>query len=826
LKIKLAKGSLNYRNNARVPRDFQIPLCSQNAKKYFMQIRFTIPVCLILLNFLFPFWAKATGFPPFAEENNNSREDCLKDAKGDSPFDCISFSFIPPDLTLQCGQPPAQDAPIAIDGCCSSPSFAYAFEDDTIGSGCSYQILRTWTAISDCNNSASVVQTFTFVDAAAPEFVINHPMFGIENNGDTLSVSCDFNLFLGGGAVSVTDNCDPSPTVNIFDETRNGNCLVDGYAKLLFCYWIAEDFCSNRDTFSIFVRFIDTIPPQIECPPNIEIQCDLAADTSLTGSPVIHENCTDAGVSYSDDTSTISSCELIIKRFWTAEDACGNATSCTQQIHTFDLTPPQIICPPDKTIECDATTDPQNTGLAKATDNCAQNPAITFLDDSLQTTPCEWVITRTWEATDGCGNSSSCSQRITRTNLTPPEISCPADITIDCNQSSDPSFTGSVSATDNCGGELSFSFNDQAIEISICISQINRTWTATDACGNVSVCSQTIYIADTTSPTIVCPPDISIPCDASSEPANTGTPSLSDNCDANVNSSFQDEIVQFDNCTTLIHRTWKATDNCGNQSSCLQTITLFDTTTTTTISCPPDLTIDCNSPSDPGVTGKPLANDNCDPTPELTFADESTQLNDCERLITRNWTATDACGNSNTCVQRITIADISPPEISCPDDLTIECSASVDPQSIGFATASDACSGILEINFQDEISDSNSCQIAIKRLWTATDICGNAANCIQKITLIDSTAPILTPVNPMIANLENQDTLDMDCSNLSQLGAEDVVATDNCDANLIVQFSESTEITDCTIDGVQVVLTCRWTAGDVCGNQVAFTLVV
>ena len=43
-----------------------------------------------------------------------------------------------------------------------------------------------------------------------------------------------------------------------------------------------------------------------------------------------------------------------------------------------------------------------------------------------------YVLTRTWIATDNCGNSSDCKQTITVTNTTGPEIKCPFDMTLTC----------------------------------------------------------------------------------------------------------------------------------------------------------------------------------------------------------------------------------------------------------------------------------------------------------------------------------------------------------------------------------------------------------
>ncbi|MEZ4950503.1 MAG: hypothetical protein R2784_14120 [Saprospiraceae bacterium] len=63
------------------------------------------------------------------------------------------------------------------------------------------------------------------------------------------------------------------------------------------------------------------------------------------------------------------------------------------------------------TIECD---QPLPTDEPTATDNCDNNVNITLVDTEVPgSCPQEKVITRTWTATDACGNASTASQIIT-----------------------------------------------------------------------------------------------------------------------------------------------------------------------------------------------------------------------------------------------------------------------------------------------------------------------------------------------------------------------------------------------------------------------------
>ncbi|MCH7474495.1 MAG: hypothetical protein IIA27_07460 [Gemmatimonadetes bacterium] len=83
----------------------------------------------------------------------------------------------------------------------------------------------------------------------------------------------------------------------------------------------------------------------------------------------------------------------------------------------IDETPPEIACPPDVTVTCGESTDPDELGFATAVDDCDPDPVIDFEDVEIPTTcpadPVMFVIERTWTATDASGNFNTCVQLIT-----------------------------------------------------------------------------------------------------------------------------------------------------------------------------------------------------------------------------------------------------------------------------------------------------------------------------------------------------------------------------------------------------------------------------
>jgi hypothetical protein len=126
---------------------------------------------------------------------------------------------------------------------------------------------------------------------------------------------------------------------------------------------------------------------------------------------------------------------------YVATDDCNNSSTCVQVITwTTDTEAPEITCPDDVAyFACgqDCPTDPEITGSATATDNCDDDVEITYSDVVYPDDPdaCPKVITRTWTATDDCGNSSSCTQIIT---CVPPSVVTNTERCIfDCNQPED-----------------------------------------------------------------------------------------------------------------------------------------------------------------------------------------------------------------------------------------------------------------------------------------------------------------------------------------------------------------------------------------------------
>jgi hypothetical protein len=115
--------------------------------------------------------------------------------------------------------------------------------------------------------------------------------------------------------------------------------------------------------------------------------------------------------------------------------------------------------------------------------------------------------------------------------------------------------------------------------------------------------------------------------------------------------------------------------------------------------------------------------------------------------------ATDANGNSSTAVQKVTVVDTTKPELTIPEDITLEAQGTYTVVEIGEATASN----ISKVEIKNNAPEGNKFPIGTTVvIWTATDAFGNTISKEQKVTVVDTTKPELTI--PADITVEAQDT--------------------------------------------------------------------
>jgi gliding motility-associated-like protein len=178
-------------------------------------------------------------------------------------------------------------------------------------------------------------------------------------------------------------------------------------------------------------------------------------------------------------------------------------------------------------------------------------------------------------------------------------------------------------------------------------------------------------------------------------------------------------------------------DECENTTSLVQTISVVDTTKPT-FTVPADITIECDQDaSDLALTGDVTDEaDNCSSGLEATYSD-SVAAGECtnESIITRTWTLVDACGNTTSYDQTISVVDSTAPELGSELDLNISVDCDTIPD-VPELTFEDNCSSEVTVTFNESSTYSGSAQdYVITRNWTANDECGNATVITQAINV-------------------------------------------------------------------------------------------
>ncbi|MFM9947362.1 MAG: choice-of-anchor L domain-containing protein, partial [Saprospiraceae bacterium] len=297
-------------------------------------------------------------------------------------------------------------------------------------------------------------------------------------------------------------------------------------------------------------------------------------------------------------------------------------------------------------------------------------PHTSIAVNPIHTYPAQCATYNVCLTVTGNGCSNTICKNVTIKYPQQPVLTCPLNITVRCNTDLSPAVTGFATLTGACSGQNpNITFSDNTSGMMPCNGTVLRTWTAMDECGVTRTCVQTILVQDNVPPVALCAPgqgyelhpDCTLPVTV--DMINSGS---TDNCQIQ-SMSVSPTVVT--GCG-IFPITLTVTDLCGNTSTCTTEIQTIEGVPPM-IMCPPNINLTCGEDISPAVTGMATATDLCDPNPAITFADVVTGTLPCNALITRTWTATDACGNEATCVQNIVVIDNVPPTIACPQDLTV-----------------------------------------------------------------------------------------------------------------------------------------------------------
>jgi hypothetical protein len=184
-----------------------------------------------------------------------------------------------------------------------------------------------------------------------------------------------------------------------------------------------------------------------------------------------------------------------------------------------------------------------------------------------------------------------------------------------------------------------------------------------------------------------------------------------------------------------------------------------------------------------------------------------------EGTITRTYTVTDGCGNSQSCNQVITVDDTAPPVVVCkPVTVQLDASghASITPTDVFDSTASsDNCSG--PINLVSVVPSTFTCANYGANLVTLTadDGRGNTNTCQATVTVSDLVPPSLA-CSPITIPLDSTGNYSLSGSDIASLVAS---ASDAC--GLAATNVSQTTFSFCDLPSKNVTVTVT----DIHGNS-------
>ena len=574
-----------------------------------------------------------------------------------------------------------------------------------------------------CGNTIKFIRRYTVTNCCTDEIIIDNasqlvetrddiePVFsncpsgnavGTITNPDTVritsSTSCSATVdFLSLGLLA-TDGCSEPLSYNasFFDTgaitTGTGTLVATGTSPLLpkGNYRVevtATDGCNNTSApCNYFVNVDDTVVPTLQCHgTGISIDGNGNAEVCASDNATPKDNCsiiTSLQVrKMEDDDSAFDDCifinctdatmdangSLSIVLVYRAIDACGNSniSMCTSEVQI--KTAPNFSCPPNVTVECteyDALGDINGVGPTIG-GNCGTMFSTRFENGPFMSGVCDGsgTIIRTYFLVQNGADIASCTQTITIEDNTPPTFDqmFPMDITAECSAIPDGT---EITATDSCpeGNMAVVTFTDMRADGNCTDNYtITRTFIATDDCGNSVSGIQTIEVSDNTSPTFInTPMDITVSCN--NIPVTSTIPA-EDNCDDDVLVEVSDGPPVTDMCpnNNSFVRTFIATDNCGNSTVVMQSITVQNIPIQVTAA--PDQTLVCSEMdgfmfTPPTVIDSPCASTNPVTSEVVIETSEPDAMGNIVQVGT--FTVTDDCGISASAVTTITFTSCCP----------------------------------------------------------------------------------------------------------------------------------------------------------------------
>ena len=616
---------------------------------------------------------------------------------------------------------------------------------------CGGTLTNLWTFTDVCNNTISHTQTVTVTPLTPATF---------QNPPADVVLACHQLDGFTPASLSYTNNSTGQCLVSgMVDPTLSGSATICG--GTLTYTWTHTDQCNNVITHTQNVTVTPVDPPQFVNPPaDVVLDCHLLdgftpVNLNYTNNGI--DECLTEGEATPTPSGSANECGGTLTFTWTHTDQCNNVITHTQNVTVTPIEPPQFVNPPaDVVLDChllDGFTPVNLNYTNNGIDECLTEGEATPTPSG-SANECGGTLTFTWTHTDQCNNVITHTQNVTVTPIAPPQfVNPPADETISCDvlPTSAPDLNYTNNGIDECLTEGSVP-GTMVGTPNICGGAFGFQWQFTDQCGNAISHTQNITIQPAEPPQFINPPaDETIACDVlpTTAPALNYTNNGAGEC--LIEGSVPATLVGTPNiCGGAYAFQWQFTDECGNNISHTQNITVTPPPPIAFINPPPAVVdVACNEipVAVPNLDFSNGASGQCLLTGSAP-ATQSGMANICGGSVSFNWNATDQCGNAISYTQTFVVAPAPVPQfINLPSAaLTIPCnSVPPAPPALNYTNGSTVC----PITGSVAATTSGSfgtCGGEITYTWQTTTQCGHQLFYQQVITVLP--APEAAFVNP------------------------------------------------------------------------------
>ncbi len=695
------------------------------------------------------------------------------------------------------------------DLCDDAPVWSNAAAIAIPACGTTTSTIYTFTLTDDCGNASSATATFGTTDTTAPVLT---PPTDLVVECDGAGNTADLTAWLM--TATAVDDCDATSVVtNLLFNTIS----VCGGGSTEVYEFTAVDDCGNVSQGLAEFTIEDTTVPAIVCPSTLVLECGDPNNDQIVIDWLAAGTATDAcsGVDVTADyPGTLpAACMGSVDVTFTATDDCGNVTTCEAMITMDDTEDPYFVNCPTAPLTINVDVDVCGAfpifSTPVALDDCDVQVLVEQTGGLAPGT--EFPVGTTsleFTATDDCGNTDICTFDIIVVDSDVPNILCPSNTVIACNNAGDCEWTsvdiGPTTSIENCPfdityeitGELTSSGVDDASGEVFPLGLSEVCYTITDENDNTSMCCFDVLIEDCEDPMITCPTPLTIECDGlgnATDLANwLATVSATDNCDETVTITNRviNTISGCGDSEAFVYQ-FTAVDLAGNTSTCFETFTIEDTTMPSIDTPAMDMIVECDGIGNTAAllgwlsnNGGAIASDVCS---DITWTNDYTTMftDACAETgaIEVTFTATDACGNLNTTTATFTIEDTVIPEITAPADILLECGEN-DNDAIIAAwvndfTVFDVCDVNVTVATTTVVVPDCGNTSVTTYTFTATDACANVNTDSAIVTIEDTTPPVIDPL-PLDLVLECNDA-DNDVAIVEWLDLNGgAMATDDC----------------------------------------------